>query len=92
MAQLSILLMAGLSVVILLLAARLTRPIEHLTLVNAVTVDIAGGPCWLFIVRDITEHKVAQEAPRVSDERLQQAVRVTDMGIFDHDHRSGVIY
>lgn len=41
---------------------------------------------------DITGRKRAEEALRVSEERLKQAVRVTRLGIFEHDHRTDIIY
>jgi two-component system, cell cycle sensor histidine kinase and response regulator CckA len=44
------------------------------------------------ISRDITEHKRAEEAVRRSEERLRQAVRVSNLGIFDHDHRTETVY
>jgi diguanylate cyclase (GGDEF)-like protein/PAS domain S-box-containing protein len=44
------------------------------------------------IVQDISERKRADAALRQSEERLQQAVRVSDIGIFDHDHRTDMIY
>jgi PAS domain S-box-containing protein len=34
---------------------------RRLILLNAVTIDLAGEPCWLFITRDITEQRNAEE-------------------------------
>ncbi len=44
------------------------------------------------VVRDITRLRQADEALRKSDQRLRQAVRVSNIGIFEHDHVSGTIY
>ncbi|MFN8374062.1 MAG: PAS domain S-box protein [Anaerolineae bacterium] len=41
---------------------------------------------------DITERKRMLEMMRESEERLQQAVRVGNIGIFDHDHRTNAVY
>ena len=40
------------------------------------------------IVRDITERKRNEQALRVSEERLLQAVRVANLGVFEHDHQT----
>ena len=46
----------------------------------------------LSVANDITERKRMEEALRVSEERLQQAVRASGLGIFGHDHRTDVIH
>ncbi|HTN44445.1 MAG TPA: PAS domain S-box protein [Nitrospiria bacterium] len=43
-------------------------------------------------VRDITEPKRAEEALRQNENRLQEAVQVSQTGIFDHDHLTDAIY
>jgi PAS domain S-box-containing protein len=43
-------------------------------------------------IADITERKQAEAAIRESEELLHQAVRVSHIGIFDHDHRTDSIY
>ncbi len=43
-------------------------------------------------VQDITERRQAEKALRERDELLQQAVRVSEIGIFDHDQRTDTIY
>jgi two-component system cell cycle sensor histidine kinase/response regulator CckA len=44
------------------------------------------------IVRDITTRKLAEERLTRSEERLHQAIRVADIGFFDHDHLKGERY
>ncbi len=44
------------------------------------------------VVHDITLRKLAQLALRKSEERLQQAVNLADLGIFEHDHVSGELH
>jgi PAS domain S-box-containing protein len=44
------------------------------------------------VARDISSLKQAEQALRESEERLRQAVRVSNIGIFDHDHRTDTIY
>jgi PAS domain S-box-containing protein len=41
---------------------------------------------------DVTERKRAEAAVRESEERLRQAVRVSNLGIFDHDHVAETFY
>ena len=41
---------------------------------------------------DVTERKRADEALRLSDQRLQEAVRASSIGIYDHDHDADTIY
>ena len=50
------------------------------------------APRFVAIVRDITERRRAEAALTTSEERLRQAVEVSEIGIFDHDHRTNVIY
>ena len=42
--------------------------------------------------QDVTERAQAEEALRRSEERLRQVVRVSSIGIFDHDQRTDTIY
>jgi len=44
------------------------------------------------IMRDISQLKLAEQQLRLNDERLRQAVRVSNIGIFDHDHIKDTIY
>ena len=44
------------------------------------------------VMLDITSQKRAEEALRQSQQRLQQVIRVSQIGIFDHDHLAGAIY
>jgi PAS domain S-box-containing protein len=55
--------------------------------------DGAGNVIGLVgISREITERKRAEEAVRKSEERLRQAVRVSHLGIFEHDHLTEAVY
>jgi len=56
------------------------------------TVEIGGEQCWVSVMRDVSEARRAERALRLSEERLREVVRVADIGIFDHDHRTGAIY
>ncbi len=44
------------------------------------------------IVRDVSRLKAVRRTLAKSEERLRQAIRVSHIGIFDHDHRTGSIY
>ena len=46
----------------------------------------------LGISRDITAARSAQQELRLSEQRLQQAVRLAHIGIFDHDHVDGTLH
>lgn len=46
----------------------------------------------LLMVQDIGDRKRAEDALRQSEERLRQALRVANIGIFDHDHPTNTIY
>ncbi len=46
----------------------------------------------LATVRDVTERREAEEALRQSERRLRQAARVSQIGIFEHDHITDTIY
>jgi PAS domain S-box-containing protein len=53
----------------------------------------SGQPLRMYgAVVDITEQKRVGAALRENEERLRQAVRVSHIGIFDHDHVAGTIY
>jgi PAS domain S-box-containing protein len=43
-------------------------------------------------VQDVTERKQVEDALRTNQERLQQAIRLSSIGIFDHDHATNFIY
>jgi PAS domain S-box-containing protein len=64
-----------------------------------VDVEVTGVPFLLggkravhVMARDITERKRASMALATSEERLRQAILVSEIGIFDHDQRNDTIY
>lgn len=42
--------------------------------------------------RDVTERRRREEELRLRDDRMQEAIRVSNVGIFDHDHVTDRIY
>ncbi|MGB4710549.1 MAG: PAS domain S-box protein [Fuerstiella sp.] len=55
--------------------------------------DAAGKPVRMTgSITDITERRRTEQALRESEYRLDQAIRVAQIGIFDHDHRTDEIY
>lgn len=59
---------------------------------NVSYVELSTREYLVALVRDITERKLADEALLISEERLRQSVRVSNLGIFDHDHLAEKIY
>jgi len=55
--------------------------------ITAVTLE--GRPHWLCVQRDVTAIRVAEQAHRASEERLELAVEGTGVGIYDLDLESG---
>jgi two-component system cell cycle sensor histidine kinase/response regulator CckA len=60
--------------------------------INARVMNIEGREVILSVVRDISERKRTEDALRTSEERLRQSVRVSKLGIFDHDQLADTIY
>jgi PAS domain S-box-containing protein len=44
------------------------------------------------VTMDVTEHRLAEELLRESDERLKQAISVARFGVFEHDHLTGILH
>jgi diguanylate cyclase (GGDEF)-like protein/PAS domain S-box-containing protein len=51
-----------------------------------------GSILWHGFITDITERKQVSTILQQSEERLRQAVRVSKIGIFEHDHTTDTIY
>jgi two-component system, cell cycle sensor histidine kinase and response regulator CckA len=51
-------------------------------------IELDGKSMILAVLRDMTERKRIEDELRKSEERLRQAARVSEIGIFDHDHRT----
>ena len=62
------------------------------TQITANYVELDGREYCCAYVNDISERKQVEKALRENEERLHQAVRVSEIGIFDHDHRTKTIY
>lgn len=43
------------------------------------------------VVADVTERKQAEEALRINEARLNEALRVADVAVFEHDHRTDAV-
>ena len=76
---------------------RIVRPIDHevrwMFGLGELEFDEAGSPVRMIgTIQDITERRQIEDKLRVSEERLQQAVRISDIGIFDHDQITEAIY
>ena len=55
-------------------------------------IRTSSGRMVLAAIVDISARRQAEEAVRESQERFDLAVQVTDVGIFEHDHRTDRLY
>jgi PAS domain S-box-containing protein len=53
------------------------------TVLSADTVDIAGEPCFVVIIRDITHRKRGEAALRESEERMSLAAEATNLAMWE---------
>ena len=60
--------------------------------VSAKFITHAGRTYNFAFARDISGRKRSEAAVRRSEERLRQAISISGIGIFDHDHRTDTIY
>jgi PAS domain S-box-containing protein len=65
----------------------------HWYLARAIPRRDANGTIlgWFGCAIDIDDQKQAEGALRVNEERMRQAVRAANLGVFEHDHRTDVI-
>jgi len=62
------------------------------TIVQPIRDSLGRVTSVQLIARDITSLKRAEQALRQNDERLRQVIRVSHIGIFEHDHLTGALY
>ena len=55
-------------------------------------IEYQGDDFFISFVQDISERKKAENALYESEERLRQAVRVSGIGVFDHDYTTDNLY
>lgn len=56
-------------------------------------LSVVPVPEGIFVLTlDVTDRAQAEKDLRKNEERLRQAVRVSSLGIFDHDHSSDFVY
>ena len=55
-------------------------------------IELNSEPHVVSTFVDITARKQAEEQLQISEERLRQAIRCAQIGIFDHDHRTDTIF
>jgi two-component system, cell cycle sensor histidine kinase and response regulator CckA len=55
-------------------------------------LTLCGKPTVISSVRDMSERKRTERALRESEQRLIQAVNLTGMGIFEHDHVADIYH
>jgi diguanylate cyclase (GGDEF)-like protein/PAS domain S-box-containing protein len=55
------------------------------------TIEIENEPCWLFVVRDITERRLAEALVREREELLSLTIEAASLGLWDWNLARGEI-
>jgi PAS domain S-box-containing protein len=70
----------------------LTKTGEITGLMSTLIIELDGVPHILNITHDITERKVAEEAHRINEERLQMAQDIGHMGCWEYDIKTSQMW
>lgn len=64
---------------------------ERLAELSMRPIDWRGIPCWLFVVRDVTEVRRAERVQRERDELLALCAEVAELGVWDWNIKTGQV-